>query len=140
MTAKTFAKAPRPGTLEAMDAYERGGPGHDTTKPRTNLSAYPQVREPAKAQINVPTYPQAHEPVDAQASIPTDPQTHIHTDQQAHIPARASERLKRLSIDMPASLHRRFKLACVATDKLMVEEVLTFIKRRTAELEKGEGE
>jgi hypothetical protein len=46
----------------------------------------------------------------------------------------------RLSIDMPASLHRRFKLACVATDKLMVEEVLTFIKRRTAELEKGEGE
>jgi hypothetical protein len=38
---------------------------------------------------------------------------------------------------MPASLHRRFKLACVATDKLMVEEVLAFIERRTAELEEG---
>ena len=86
-----------------------------------------------KAQINVPAYPQLHEPVAAQASIPTDPQTHIHTDQQVHIPTRASERLKRLSIDMPATLHRRFKVACVATDKVMVEEVLAFIKRRTAE-------
>jgi hypothetical protein len=37
---------------------------------------------------------------------------------------------------MPASLHRRFKLACIATDKLMAEEVLAFIERRTAELEK----
>jgi hypothetical protein len=48
-------------------------------------------------------------------------------------------RTKSLTIDMPASLHRRFKLACVATDKLMVEEVLAFIERRTAELEAGEG-
>jgi hypothetical protein len=134
---KTFTSAPRPGSLEAIEAYERGGPGHDTTKPRANISAYPQAHEPVKAQINVPAYPQLHEPVEAQASIPTDPQTHIHTDQQVHIPTRASERLKRLSIDMPATLHRRFKVACVATDKVMVEEVLAFIKRRTAELEKG---
>jgi hypothetical protein len=37
---------------------------------------------------------------------------------------------------MPASLHRRSKLACPATDKLMAEEVLAFIERRTSELEK----
>ncbi len=36
---------------------------------------------------------------------------------------------------MPMSMHRRFKLACVAADKLMVEEVLAFIERRTVELE-----
>jgi hypothetical protein len=65
------------------------------------------------------------------------PQTHIRTNQQAHIPTKASERVKRLSIDMPVSLHRRFKVACAATDKVMVEEVLAFIERRTAELEKG---
>jgi len=126
---KTFTTAPRPGSLEAIEAYERGGPGHDTTKPRANISAYPQAHEPVKAQINVSTYPQPHEPVAAQASIPTDPQTHI--------PAKAPEPMKRLSIDMPESLHWRFKVACVTAKKLMVEEVLAFIKRRTAELEKG---
>ena len=26
---KTFTSAPRPGSLEAIEAYERGGPGHD---------------------------------------------------------------------------------------------------------------
>ena len=126
---KTFTTAPRPGSLEAIEAYERGGPGHDTTKPRANISAYPQAHEPVKAQINVSTYPQPHEPVAAQASIPTDPQTHI--------PAKAPEPMKRLSIDMPESLHWRFKVACVTAKKLMVEEVLAFIKRRTAEREKG---
>jgi len=126
---KTFTTAPRPGSLEAIEAYERGGPGHDTTKPRANISAYPQAHEPVKAQINVSTYPQPHEPVAAQASIPTDPQTHIT--------AKAPEPMKRLSIDMPESLHWRFKVACVTAKKLMVEEVLAFIKRRTAELEKG---
>jgi hypothetical protein len=118
---KTFAKAPRPGTLEAMDAYERGGLGHDTTKPQANLS----------------TYPQAYEPVEVQASISTHPQTHIHADQQTRIPTKAPEQMKRLSIDMPASLHWRFKVACVTAKKLMVEEVLAFIERRTEELEKG---
>jgi hypothetical protein len=43
--------------------------------------------------------------------------------------------MRSLTIDLPASLFRRFKLACVATDKLMVEEVLACIERRTAELE-----
>jgi hypothetical protein len=47
------------------------------------------------------------------------------------------ERMRCLSIDMPVSLHRRFKAACAAADKLMVEEVLALIERRTAELERG---
>jgi hypothetical protein len=50
-------------------------------------------------------------------------------------PRKAGPRVRCLSIDMPASLHRRFRLACMATDKIMVEEVLAFIERRTAELE-----
>ena len=44
--------------------------------------------------------------------------------------------MRRLSIDMPASLHRRFN-ACTAADKVMVAEVLAFIERRTAELERS---
>jgi hypothetical protein len=47
-----------------------------------------------------------------------------------------TERTRRLSIDLPESWHRRFKIACTRTDKKMVDEVTDFIKRRTAELEK----
>ena len=103
MTTKTFANAPRPGSPEALLAFERGGPGHEPAKPQANISPNPLV--------------------------------HLHTEQQTHIPTKVPVRMKRLSIDMPASLHRRFKLACVSAEKLMVEEVLAFIERRTAELE-----
>jgi hypothetical protein len=47
-----------------------------------------------------------------------------------------AEPIRRLSIDLPESLHRRFKTACAKTDKKMIVEVANFIKRRTAELEK----
>jgi len=42
---------------------------------------------------------------------------------------------KRLSIDLPADLHRRFKTACSATDKKMATELIAFIEQRTSELE-----
>jgi hypothetical protein len=44
-------------------------------------------------------------------------------------------RRKSLTVDLPASLYRRFKLACV--DRTMAEEVLALVERRTAELEEG---
>jgi hypothetical protein len=46
------------------------------------------------------------------------------------------EPMRRLSIDIPASLHRRFKTACSKNDKRMQTEVESFILMRTAELEK----
>jgi hypothetical protein len=118
-TFKTFTKAPTPGSLEAIEAYERGGLGHDTTKPQTHTKV------------------SDHDT--------TEPQTHIHTNvadrdttkPQAHIPTKVVETTKRLSIDMPASLHRRFKVACTTADKVMVGEVLAFIEQRTAELERS---
>jgi hypothetical protein len=120
-TFKTFTKAPTPGSLEAIEAYERGGLGHDTTKPQTHI----------------------HTKVSDHDT--TEPQTHIHTNvadrdttkPQAHIPTKVVETTKRLSIDMPASLHRRFKVACTTADKVMVGEVLAFIEQRTAELERS---
>lgn len=75
---KTFAKAPKPKSLED---YERQGPGHDTQR------------------------------------------------------YKSTEPLKRLSTNMPASLHRRFKRVCLDNDLSMVGEVVTMIERRTAELE-----
>lgn len=48
----------------------------------------------------------------------------------------SKEPMRRLSIDLPVSLHRRFKTACSKEDKHMQTEVEGFIVRRTAELEK----
>jgi hypothetical protein len=65
-------------------------------------------------------------------------QTHISPNVEKREPAKVEEPepTRRLSIDLPESLHRRFKTACSKTDKKMLAEVTNFIKRRTAELEK----
>lgn len=67
-------------------------------------------------------------------------------DTQTHIPPKVGklettkpdkpEPTRRLSIDLPESLHRRFKTACSKTDKKMLAEVADFIRRRTDELER----
>ena len=67
-----------------------------------------------------------------------DTQTHISPKVEKSEPAKVdkAEPTRRLSIDLPESLHRRFKTACSRTDKKMIAEVTDFIKRRTVELEK----
>jgi|SRR4051812_17491878 hypothetical protein len=49
------------------------------------------------------------------------------------------ESTKRLSLDLPISIHTRFKTACSATNRKMVNEIQEFIERRTAELEEEAG-
>lgn len=49
------------------------------------------------------------------------------------------EPTKRLSLDLPASLHTQFKTACSATDRKMVGELQAFIEQRTQELEEDAG-
>ena len=46
---------------------------------------------------------------------------------------------KRLSVNLPESLHTRFKTACSATNRRMVREILGFIARRTEERERKTG-
>jgi hypothetical protein len=41
----------------------------------------------------------------------------------------------RLSLDIPAELHTRFKVACARSRLKMTSELLALIERRTAELE-----
>jgi hypothetical protein len=67
-----------------------------------------------------------------------DTQNHIATKVGKMVPTKSVEQepTRRLSIDLPESLHRRFKTACSKADKKMLAEVTDFIKRRTAELEK----
>ena len=46
-----------------------------------------------------------------------------------------AEPKKRLSIDLPASTHRRFKTACSANGRKMVSELRRLIEARILELE-----
>ena len=57
----------------------------------------------------------------------------------AAAPSQPAEPSKRLSLDLPASVHRRFKTACSATGRKMVGELQHLIERRTAELEAEAG-
>ena len=50
-----------------------------------------------------------------------------------------TEPAKRLSVNLPESLHTRFKTVCSATNRRMVNEVVELVKRRTAELEEEAG-
>ena len=49
------------------------------------------------------------------------------------------EPTKRLSLDLPVSLHTRFKTACSATDRKMTGELQAYIEARTQELEDEAG-
>jgi hypothetical protein len=96
MSKKTFIAAPKPRhpTAEEIEAYEKGGTGHD---------------RPAALAATEPA-----------ASTPAEP-------------------TKRLSLDLPASVHTRFKTACSATGRKMVSEIQDFIEHRITELEAQAG-
>lgn len=91
------------------------------------------------AQVPKPK-PLAPEAITAfeRGGVGQDTQTHISPKQEQREPAEVeqAERTKRLSIDLPVSLHRRFKTACAKADIKMIIEVANFIKQRTAELER----
>lgn len=57
----------------------------------------------------------------------------------ASVKVAPAEPTKRLSLDLPASVHMRFKTACSATGRKMVSELQEFIEQRTAELEDEAG-
>lgn len=63
------------------------------------------------------------------------------TTRAVDVPQKAEreEPTKRLSLDIPASMHTRFKTACSATGRKMVGELQAFIEERTAQLEEEAG-
>ena len=106
MSKKSFTAAPKPKqpTADEIEAFERGGAGHDRAAP-----ASMPAPAPARAEAAPRAAPAAPGPV------------------------------KRLSIDLPAVMHTRFKAACSATGRKMNDELQAFIDRRTAELEEEAG-
>ena len=128
--SKSFSQAPKPShlTAEVISAFERSGAGQDT---RTRVS--PIVGNGEATKVG----PMGAETNEERAE-PTNVETGETTKTEKVIPTKPSkiEPTRRLSIDLPESWHRRFKIACTKTDRKMIEEVTDFIKRRTTELEK----
>ena len=111
MSKKTFSSAPKPNqpSPEEIAAFEQGGAGHDA-----KVAVVASVVETPRSRVGRPATPKKSKVVEVE---PT----------------------KRLSLDLPASVHKRFKTACSATDRKMTDEVVRYIERRTAELEKQSG-
>ncbi len=55
---------------------------------------------------------------------------------KAKAAAATKEPTARLSLDIPVTLHTRFKVACARSRVKMTSEILDFIERRTQELER----
>jgi hypothetical protein len=147
---KNFAQAPKPRpSPEAIAAFERGGSGQDR---RTHIPSNAGTGEPT--EVGLPERePQTHissnegkrettevgqpgRQDNTQTHIPSNAGTREPTEVVESEAAEASkEPTRRLSVDLPASLHRRFKTACSNTDRKMLAEVTAFIKSRTIELE-----
>jgi hypothetical protein len=131
--SKSFAQVPKPPPLpaEVITAFERGGAGQDT---RTRI--LPTVGNRAPTDVgdtgglsSTTTNLENREPTIVVTGEDTKKGLGVATEQGR------SERTRRLSIDLPESWHRRFKIACTKSDRKMIDEVTEFIKRRTVELE-----
>jgi hypothetical protein len=132
--SKSFSQAPKPPQLsaEVISAFERGGTGQDT---RARIPPIVENRGPTN--VGPPELGADPRPANVETRAPTSVEKMKDTNPQLGISTKAGpvERTRRLSIDLPESWHRRFKIACTRADKKMIEEVSEFIKRRTLELE-----
>lgn len=70
-----------------------------------------------------------------QAKQPTPEQVAAFTQSGAGTDNKLDEPTRRVSIDVPESLHTRFKVACAKTRSKMAPEIITFIEKRVLELE-----
>jgi hypothetical protein len=135
--SKSFSQAPKPPQLTAdiISAFERRGAGQDT---RAHISPIVEGREPTNVGSDAEALGFDQKITNVKTGQPTNVGMVNSTNTGLGIATKegVAERTRRLSIDLPESWHRRFKIACTRADKKMVDEVTDFIKRRTAELEK----
>jgi hypothetical protein len=119
-------EAGRPETQKAVDLPTQKAVSTDRrepTDPETGISANPETLQPGSQPLQ--------EPAKAEAQIAANAETR----KAANTDTRVSGPIVRLTIDLVESDHTRFKTACAMTRRKMVEEVRTFIERRTIELE-----
>ncbi len=92
---------------------------------RKTFAAAPKPKQPTDEQILA--FERGGAGHDTQAQDPEPPKN------------APTEPTKRLSLDLPASMHTRFKTACSATGRKMVAELQDYIEQRTIDLEQEAG-
>jgi len=115
MTKKTFKSVPRTSRQLAPEEIERfvhDGPGRDARSADTETQNTGQP--------------------DTQKTSETDTQKNVYTETPLSV---NKEPTARLTVDLPQSVHRRFKAVCGLAGLRMNEEIRRFIEQRTAELE-----
>jgi hypothetical protein len=119
-------EAGRPETRKAVDL-------------QTCKSADTDRREPADPEtgisVNAETLQHGNPPLQEAAKVEAQISVKAETGKAANTETRSAGPIVRLTIDLAEADHTRFKAACAMTRRKMVEEVRTFIERRTAELE-----
>lgn len=132
--SKSFSQAPKPLPLaaEVISAFELSGAGQDT---RSRMTSIVENQDPTN--VGFIKNPAEARTTNVEMLLPTNVEMGKSPDAGLGISTKSgkSERTRRLSIDLPESWHRRFKIACTRADKKMIDEVTEFIKRRTLELE-----
>lgn len=132
--SKSFSQAPKPSqlTAEVISTFERTGAGQDN---RGRIPTNVEKRE--STNVGDRTNALNAQPTNVERIQPTNVEMGKHSDAGMGVTTKPgkAEPTRRLSIDLPESWHRRFKIACTRADKKMIDEVSEFIKRRTIELE-----
>jgi hypothetical protein len=155
MSTKSFSEVRKPGrrpTPEEIMAFEETG---RAIARETRITAKAERHESVKAEtsehgntetsVDRKQVSQVHANPSLQESYLSGSRESGHagsrvaveaeTMESADTETQKAEPTVRLTIDLPESVHTRFKAACAITRRKMVEEVRGFIEQRTAELE-----
>ena len=148
MSTKSFAGVQKPGrqpTPEQIAAFEETGRAIErdrriAAKAERRKRRNAETREHANTEIQVGGNQVSQKDGDTEQrnSVNALSQNSSNTEISKVVDAngQAAETIVRLTIDLPESLHTRFKAGCAMTRRKMVDEVRRFIERRTAELER----
>lgn len=85
----------------------------------------------------IPPRPPSQQAADAWIGGATEPTATSHETRQPAAPA--GEETKRLTLDIPKSLHKAFKALCADADTTMVNDITHYIKQRVASNKGGDG-
>ena len=92
-------------------------------KTKEDLKKPPPARKPTPSQVE--------KYIEGGSGRDTEMQDSVSTVTKTYLKPGAS----RLTVDLPRSLHRRFKIACTIAEIKMNDEIRQLIDRRCAELE-----
>lgn len=141
-STKKFANLKKPvrqPTPEQIAAFEETGRAAPSVKAETRKSGNAEIREAVDVETRIHS--------NAETLIVANTDSRQQGNPPARKPAKAASRKSvntetrlsapnvRLTIDLPESVHTRFKTACVRSKRKMVDEVRDFIEQRTIELE-----